>query len=142
MAIDPNPRSDLLRGRRIFTTNLEKFVRRAELIKIGDDDAALLYDADLTTSSARYLALGAHTVLATAGRHGASVWGPGWRIERPIVMRDEPVVDTMGAGDATFAVALHSLSRSPDWGSTLDRAMSIAAETIRHPGALLRVPGS
>jgi fructokinase len=142
LAIDPNPRSDLLTDRRMFTANLENLVQNAELVKIGDDDAALLYDEDLTTSSARYLALGAGVVLATAGRHGASVWGPNWHIERPVVRRDEPVVDTMGAGDATFAVALHALSRSEDWGFTLDRAMSIAAETIRHPGALLRVPHS
>jgi len=91
----------------------------------------------------RYLSLVSLAVLATTGARGASLHTRRSIDSRGIVHDPRPIVDTMGAGDATFAVALAALARaepgtSIDWPSVLDVAMSTAAETIRHPGALLR----
>jgi fructokinase len=50
----------------------------------------------------------------------------------------------MGAGDAVFASVLAEIAtlgiRDIDWFDALERAMRIAAATVAHPGALLRLP--
>ena len=85
-------------------------------------------------------------VLATEGPDGATVrvGDARWR-HRSLVERTE-VVDTMGAGDAVFASLLASIHERGvgdlDWYEALARAMSIAAATVAHPGALLRIPAA
>lgn len=147
LAVDANPREGLLRDRQEFRSGLERLSRSAELVKLGEDDIALLYDESLRSVALRYLDLGAHNVLSTAGANGAAVYRADGQVSRSIAVDPRPVVDTMGAGDATFATAIHALwARGPasddviDWGSALERAMAVAAETIRFPGALLRIP--
>jgi sugar/nucleoside kinase (ribokinase family) len=50
----------------------------------------------------------------------------------------------MGAGDSVFASVIAEIATAGigdiDWFDALARAMSIAAATIAHPGALLRTP--
>jgi fructokinase len=50
----------------------------------------------------------------------------------------------MGAGDAVFASVLAEIATRGlgeiEWYEALKRAMRIAAATIAHPGALLRLP--
>ena len=63
-----------------------------------------------------------------------------------IVVLPGPIVDTMGAGDATLSavvhhMATHGVPKSTDaWTAALREAMTIAAATVRHEGALLRTP--
>lgn len=143
--IDPNPRPGLLQSDVRFRSNLEALGAGSALVKIGEEDAHLLYGEDLASVVDRYLELGAHAVLATMGRDGATLHLPDAAIHRDIVTDARPIVDTMGAGDATFAAVIAGLVRShgadTEWGSILDTAMGIAAETIRVAGAQLRVPG-
>ena len=133
--LDPNPRAGFLRDAALFARNLESFPVR--LIKLGEDDAHLLYDAPLDEVVARY---SPHTtVLATAGADGATVYDHGTTVHRPIVSSAHPVVDTLGAGDATFASVIASLAGGEtDWATMLDAAMHIAAATIRNPGGVLQ----
>jgi sugar/nucleoside kinase (ribokinase family) len=147
LVIDPNPRDGMMHDLDLFRRTFERLARQTLLIKIGDDDASLLYEATVAELSAKLLADGGQTVLSTAGRDGARVdTSDGAEASSPIAQLPGAVVDTMGAGDATLASVVHSLVTDgipvdgAGWGRVLDRAMLIAAATCRHEGALLRLP--
>ena len=67
-------------------------------------------------------------------------------LHRPIRQLPGPIVDTMGAGDATLAQVTSTIHRrglpetAEDADELLKEAMLVAAATCRHPGALLRRP--
>ena len=151
VVVDGNPRSGMLADREAFLANFEDFASRALLAKVGDEDAELLLDDSLDTFVHRLrdtpeggAAPGA--ILATAGRDGATVYHGDSAVHADIVALPGPIVDTMGAGDATLSaivhhVAEHGVPQTADaWATGLNEAMTIAAETVRHEGALLRVP--
>lgn len=147
VAIDPNPRSGMLSDRDAFVTGFESLVPDAEIIKVGADDAALLYDGDLDALRGRLRELGARAVLATAGSDGAVLESDAGTLHAPIAVLPGAVVDTVGAGDATLAaVAAGLVERAPDraagWQELLDRAIAVAAATCRSEGGLLRTPES
>jgi fructokinase len=145
LLVDPNPRSGMLHDRTLFRHNLEAIAARGALVKIGEEDAALLYDESIEAVAARFVGLGA-TVLATAGARGATIYHGANSTSRPISSQAGAIVDTMGAGDATFSAVIAALvtaGRSgveAQWGDILEAAMSVAAATIRHRGGLLRLP--
>jgi fructokinase len=135
--LDPNPRAGLMRDSALFAENLERFAPSLRLLKLGEDDARLLYGASLDEVVGYFAPQ--TTVLATAGAKGATVYEHRAAVSRPIVQCTEPIVDTLGAGDATFAAVIASLSDGETrWGVILDHAMTIAAATIRHHGGVLR----
>ncbi|MGM7679986.1 carbohydrate kinase family protein [Microbacterium sp. A94] len=147
VAIDPNPRSGMLSDRDEFVRGFERLVAGAAIVKVGADDAALLYDGDLTKLRVRLRALGAEAVLATAGSDGAVLESDAGLLEAPIATLPGPIVDTVGAGDATLsAVAEGLVGARPEvageWQKLLDRAMDVAAATCRAEGGLLRTPES
>lgn len=144
--VDPNPRAGLILDRARFVANLEQFSSVAAVVKVGEEDAHLLWSESLEVVTARVLERGASVVLATAGAQGATATSADFTVHRGIARSHVPIVDTMGAGDATFASIVASIT-SPAavvskefWGPALERAMAVAAETIRNPGGLLRVP--
>ncbi len=139
--LDPNPRTGLLLDATHFARNLERFAPSMQLLKLGEEDAHLLFGEPLAIVAERFLILGTRVVLATAGSSGATIYTANGSVARPIVSSTTPVVDTMGAGDATFASIIASLSLGEsDWDVALDRAMAIAAATIRQHGGTLRLP--
>jgi fructokinase len=145
LALDPNPRAGMLHDRAEFVRGFERLAAGAALVKVGDDDAALLYDAPLDDLRARLVGLGAGAVLATYGAGGAAVDAGGDAVSRPVSELLGAVVDTMGAGDAvlaaTVALVREGLPEGPgEWGAVLERAMDVAAATCRFEGALLRLP--
>ncbi|MEN2738254.1 PfkB family carbohydrate kinase [Microbacterium sp. X-17] len=151
LAVDPNPREGMLRDRAAFVSGFERITRGAALVKVGADDAQLLYGASLDDVRARLLRNGVDVVLATRGSAGAevSVSGAGAevRVSRPIASVPGRVVDTTGAGDAVLASVVATLRTDPPadaaaWAAALDRAMGIAAATCRFEGALLRLPSA
>lgn len=145
LVIDPNPRTGMLADRAAFVRGFEALAARATLVKVGDEDADLLYGRPLEALRARLIDLGADAVLATKGAHGADVEAGGLVVTRPVSTLAGRIVDTMGAGDAALAAAVTTLVEGvPDdaaaWGGLLQRAMDVAAATCRSEGALLRVP--
>ncbi|MFS0852843.1 PfkB family carbohydrate kinase [Microbacterium sp. 179-I 3D4 NHS] len=147
VAIDPNPRSGMLHDRDEFVRGFERLAAAAEIVKVGADDAALLYDGDLDALRTRLRSLGVRAVLATAGADGAVLEGEGVDVSAPISPLPGRIVDTVGAGDATLAaVAAGLVAAPPDdaagWQELLKRAMDIAAATCRAEGGLLRTPES
>ncbi|MDJ0350894.1 PfkB family carbohydrate kinase [Cryobacterium sp. PH29-G1] len=147
LVIDPNPRAGMLHDGPRFVRNFEALAARSLLVKVGDDDADLLYESTLDELRERLVDGGAHSVLATAGRLGASVTVAGSDpISVPIAELDGPVIDTMGAGDATLAASVCTILNAGmprdavAWRALLVDAMLTAAATCRHEGALLRRP--
>jgi fructokinase len=150
LIVDGNPRSGMLHDRRRFLENFERVAARSMLVKVGDEDAELLLDAPLAEFVRR---LGGNAdatdaagpaVLATAGRDGASIHHRDLVVRAGIVSLPGAVIDTMGAGDATLSSVVHRIAQdgmpasADDWSAALREAMTIAAATVRHEGALLR----
>jgi fructokinase len=147
LAIDPNPRSGMMTDRAEFVRGFETLAAGAALVKVGEDDAILLYDEPLDALRARLVDLGVDAVLATQGASGATIEAGDVIVTRPVSDLPGRIVDTMGAGDAAFAAAVASLRdgmpAGPEaWGTVLERAMDVAAATCRFEGALLRLPES
>jgi fructokinase len=153
LAIDGNPRAGMLHDREAFLANFTAAARDALLVKVGDEDAELLLGAALPefvellrAPSTDAAAPRTPAVLATAGRAGATLHDGAAEVHADIVELPGAVVDTMGAGDATLSAVVHHLavhgvpSDANGWAAALDEAMTIAAATVRHEGALLRVP--
>ncbi|KQS17081.1 carbohydrate kinase family protein [Frigoribacterium sp. Leaf186] len=157
LVVDPNPRPGFLPGGAAqiadFAAGFARVAASALLVKVGDDDAELVAGCSLADWQEALLASGTGGVLATRGSAGASLVlagsadaASGTALTRGISSADGEVVDTMGAGDATFASIVASLlteRRQPgsvDWSGALERAMDVAAATVRAPGALLRLP--
>ncbi|WP_431074151.1 PfkB family carbohydrate kinase [Microbacterium phyllosphaerae] len=147
LAIDPNPRSGMLSDREEFVRGFERAVAGAAIVKVGADDAALLYDGDLDALRARLRGLGVRAVLATAGAAGAALESDAGVVTAPISALPGRVIDTVGAGDATLAAVAAGLADgtpadAEGWQELLDRAMDVAAATCRAEGGLLRTPES
>lgn len=147
VAVDPNPRLGMLRDRVEFVRGFERLAASAAVVKVGADDAALLYDGDLDALRGRLREIGAAAVLATAGADGATLGTEAGIVSVPITPLAGDVIDTVGAGDATLAAVAEGLiSTSPaalgEWRVLLLRAMDIAAATCRAEGGLLRTPES
>lgn len=148
VVVDGNPRSGMLADRAAFLANFEDFAARSLLVKVGDEDADLLLgdSLDAFVERLRSAAGGHGAILATAGRGGATVHADDDTVHEDIVELPGPIVDTMGAGDATLSAVVHHIAvhgvpqTTDDWAATLREAMTIAAATVRHEGALLRVP--
>ncbi|WP_438853285.1 carbohydrate kinase family protein [Agromyces sp. M3QZ16-3] len=153
LVVDGNPRAGMLRDRDAFLAAFERVAARSLLVKAGDEDAELLASEPLDAFVARLRASdgdggddarGGPAVLATAGRHGADVHHGELEVHADIVDLPGRVVDTMGAGDATLAAIVHHIAAdgmptgSEAWREALGEAMTIAAATVRHEGALLR----
>ena len=122
---------------------------RATLIKLSDEDARILYGREDEGLAASLMERGVEIVLFTRGKFGASVsTRSGFSVSVPATSLAAPIVDTMGAGDATLAgVIAFVLGRGmPDsneaWGACLKQAMDLAAATCRNAGGALILPTS
>ena len=83
-------------------------------------------------------------MLLTRGKLGASIFTrSGLNAAVPTTELAPPIVDTMGAGDATLAsviafILVEGMPRDNDgWRACLKRAMDIAAATCRSAGGAL-----
>jgi len=149
LVIDPNPRTGMMRDLAEFVAGFEDLAPRASLVKVGDDDAHLMFGESLDETAERLREMGVPVVLGTRGADGAFL--------RAIVLGDDElvapimdlpgrIVDTMGAGDATLSATVARLAAEGEpadeatWSDVLDEAMQIAAATCRFEGALLRTP--
>ncbi len=147
LAIDPNPRAGMMHDLARFVTGFERLAAEASLVKVGEDDATMLYGEPLDWLRTRLIDLGTQVVLSTYGPGGAAIDAGTDAVTRPISDLPGRIVDTMGAGDAAFAATIAGmLQDSPAdhdaWSAVLEKAMDAAAATCRFEGALLRVPSA
>jgi fructokinase len=104
IAYDPNVRLNVEPEVARWREVLAWMVPRTHLLKISDEDLALLHPGDSADDlAAAWLAQGVAVVVVTRGGEGASAWTAQGRIDVPSVPCT--LVDTVGAGD-TFQAAL------------------------------------
>lgn len=110
ISFDPNYRSAFWQDKkREFVSETEPFMRRADLIKLSDEEALLLtgqstIDAMALQLKNKYEA----TFVITLGANGALIFNRQWQVHISAVKGD--VVDTTGAGDAFIGAILYQLS--------------------------------
>ena len=101
---DPNVRLNVEPDRSHWRAVVEQMVSVAHLVKVSDEDLALLYpDETPEQVAARWLGRGVNLVAVTRGSQGASAWTHAAQADVPTPKTE--VVDTVGAGD-TFQAAL------------------------------------
>lgn len=104
VAYDPNVRLNVEPSVLRWRAAVEWMVQRTHLLKISEEDAALLYPGDsLEALAQRWLAQGVSLVVVTHGGEGASAWTARVQVREAAVPVE--LVDTVGAGD-TFQAAL------------------------------------
>jgi fructokinase len=148
LIVDPNPREAMMTDPGRFEVNALRVSGSSMLVKVGDDDAPFLGSPGLAALVPTLVEGGADIVLATEGRAGARIVDGGIGVSSGIASLPGPIVDTMGAGDASLASVVADLVRGgrptdeAAWSAVLDRAMVVAAATCRAEGALLQTPES
>lgn len=152
LVVDPNPRPGYLPTPEHvvrFREAVERVAARARLVKVGDEDAELVWGTEPHAVASRLRSLGADVVLVTEGPDGATAHTPTTSVHAPIHPMDAPIVDTIGAGDATIAAVAAALGDAEVsgydlgddlWPAVLADAMAIAAATCRVEGGLLQLP--
>lgn len=104
VAYDPNVRMNVEPDVQRWRDALAWMLPRTQLLKISDEDLALLYPGRAPDAvAAEWLAAGVALVVLTRGAEGASAWHRLGSVSVP--GRAVTVVDTVGAGD-TFQAAL------------------------------------
>ena len=146
--VDPNPRPNLIADIARYRIGAERAMRVASIAKFSDEDLTLLYgQTPAADIAAHVFGLGVATILFTHGSEGAGVTTrDGVTASVPIARGERPVVDTMGAGDATLATTIaYILNRGEPsdertWRACLSSAMRVAAATCASAGGALRLP--
>ena len=104
IAYDPNIRLKVEPDVQRWRETLQWMLPRTHLLKVSDEDLALLYPGvDAATLAAQWLAAGVALVVVTRGGKGAWAWTAAQHVAAAPVAVE--VIDTVGAGD-TFQAAL------------------------------------
>ena len=146
VVVDPNPRPNLIADLAAYRAGAERAMALARLVKLSDEDADLFYGEPPETVAARLFAMGVEIVLLTHGSAGASVFTRGGlNASVPIAASDRPLVDTMGAGDATLArvrglrpSTRHAVDASPNGGPVSKKPCASRPPPVRAPAARSR----
>ncbi|MHA3683104.1 carbohydrate kinase family protein [Leucobacter sp. HY1908] len=140
VTLDPNVRPTLMPPHETALERFERTARRAQIVKLSDEDAEWLYPGLSPESAARQiLALGADVVVVTLGAAGALAVTKTQRIEVPTAATR--VVDTISAGDSFMAALISSALELGVAGLTshldavMDRASRAAAIAVSQAGA-------
>ena len=116
---------------------VERVVALAHVVKVSDEDLAVLYPTLGTDEAAapRAVRLGPEAVALTRGADGAT-W---FSADGEVSVASEPVTvaDTIGAGDTFSAALIDALWDDPDRdrAEVLAHAARAAAVTVSRPGA-------
>lgn len=118
--LDPNMRPSLLRDVDAYRARFQRWLRAADLMKLSDEDAALLSPGeDLAAAASGFLRGGPRAVVITRGGDGATLYREG-KAPIAVVPPKITVADTIGAGD-TFNAGL---------------CVSLLAHGVERPGQL------
>ena len=109
IAYDPNIRLNVEPDLARWRQTLAWMLPRTHLLKVSDEDLALLYPgADIGQLAAAWLASGVSLVVVTRGAQGASAWTALHHAAAAPVLAN--VLDTVGAGDTLQAALLTALA--------------------------------
>ncbi|APX10356.1 carbohydrate kinase family protein [Tateyamaria omphalii] len=109
---DPNIRPGFVSDQDGYRARLTKLIRRADIVKLSDDDIGwLLPDGDLSAKAHAILNMGAKMLLLTEGGDGATAHlANGTKVR--VAAEKAQVIDTVGAGDTFNAGCLAALRRA------------------------------
>ncbi|MDH6267098.1 2-dehydro-3-deoxygluconokinase [Rhizobium sp. SG_E_25_P2] len=137
VAFDPNLRPRLWASIEEMRGSITDGARAASLVLPGFDDEAVHFgDSDVAATVARYRSLGVDTVLVKDGAKGATIAAANFQIHVPAASV-ETVVDTTSAGDSFNGGYLARLAVGDTPEEAARFAARVAAEVIRHRGALI-----
>ena len=106
VVFDINCRPKVVGDRAAYLDRVNQLLKRADIVKVSDDDLAYLSPGMGVLDAAHQLrAASGAAVLVTAGASTTSIVTGDSVIEVPVAPLDSPVVDSIGAGD-TFGGAL------------------------------------
>jgi fructokinase len=148
ITLDPNVRPSVIDDLAAYAQRLAAVVARCDLVKVSDEDLALLYpDESALDVARRWVASGPAVVVVTRGPDGALGLLDGGD-EVDVAGEEVDVVDTVGAGDAFTSGLLDALARQGSLEraalrtigrdalrSTIEAAVHVAAVTCTRPGA-------
>ena len=144
VVLDVNCRPMVVDARDTYLARVEAVLRRADVVKVSDEDLAYLFpDAEPHEAAGVLLERGPRVVLLTAGAAGVTVLTPAGRshVPAPAVT----VVDTIGAGDsftggftawwATHGLGRDDLADAEAVGRAVAAAAQVAALACTRRGA-------
>ena len=116
---------------------IDKFITGADVVKMNDDEAALLMDGTKNDLKDNIILFqkkyNLKTICITRGEHGAIVWHNGKFFEHPgykVIVQD-----TVGAGDAFLATFVAGLLKNEPMEKLLEKASYIGAFVAGKRGA-------
>ncbi|QKW15268.1 PfkB family carbohydrate kinase [Verrucosispora sp. NA02020] len=142
--VDPNVRPTLVRDVPAYRSGLRRLATVADVVKLSLQDIADLHVEDPEQFVAELLRSGVRVVVLTRAADGVSVHtADGVVATVPVPDRPGPVVDTMGAGDATLARLVCGVAEdgvdldAARWRDLAREAMDLAADICRISGGNL-----
>jgi 2-dehydro-3-deoxygluconokinase len=137
VAFDPNLRPRLWSSRDEMLAVISEAAGTASIVLPGfDDEAAHFGDGSVSATIARYLDLGADSVVVKDGENGTTIASGAERTHVPSYPAAK-IVDTTSAGDSFNGGYLMRLAAGDDPKSAALFASRVASAVIGHPGALI-----
>jgi fructokinase len=143
VTFDPNIRPALVGSRESAVATFEQTVRRADVVKLSDEDAEWLYPGSgVDGVLRRVLDLGAGLAVCTLGAAGSRLRTADSAVSVPAI--PVTVADTIGAGDSFMSCLIAELLKRVERPGRLDEgeltavgkaAVLAAAITVGRPGA-------
>ncbi|MBB2941454.1 fructokinase [Actinoplanes lutulentus] len=145
---DPNVRPTLLPDAaaiKALQTLVEEFFTTADLVKLSQADATILYDEpDPAVAAERIRAVGAKAVVVTCGSKGAYIAAQdgGVMLPAPAVA----AIDATGAGDSVMGALIRRLldegrpGSLADWQRHVRFALAVAGLVCERPGGATAMP--
>jgi fructokinase len=137
---DPNVRPSIEGDKALYRVAVERWIDKASIIKLSDDDLNWLYSGGEEEIVSGWLARGVSIVVVTRAEKGLRAYSSGAMIDVPAVKVE--LVDSVGAGDTIGAVLVEGVLnfgidglRGEVLRSVLERAAKAAAITCSRAGA-------
>jgi fructokinase len=137
---DPNVRPSIQGDKALYRVAVERWIEKASIIKLSEDDLNLLYGGGEEAIVSGWLARGVSLVVVTRAEKGLRAYSMGAVIDIPAVKVE--LVDSVGAGDTIGAVLVEGVLqrginglRGEGLRSVLQRAAKAAAITCSRAGA-------
>lgn len=147
--LDPNVRPTLLRDSRALRSTVEELAATADLVKLSEPDAAVLFDLGPEATARHLRAVGAAAVVVTRGAAGAVVHCSdvdGRDRTLAVAAPTVDAIDTTGAGDACMAALMYGLmshgtpTGAQQWRELTGFATTAAALACEVPGGATAMP--